>query len=148
MIKSEKALTLFDQGFNCSQSVFSVFCEDFGLKENDCLKISCAFGGGMGRRQLTCGAVTGALMVIGMKFGKAKGDDNARKINTYEKTNEFLEAFTRLNGTINCRELLQGLDMNDPEDSKKIESLGLFKTSCKKYIRDAVETTQKLISTD
>lgn len=146
MKKAEAALTLFDQGFNCSQSVFSVFCEDFGLNENDCLRISCAFGGGMGRQQLTCGAVTGALMVLGLKFGKAKEDDNARKIDTYEKTNEFLREFANQNGTINCRELLQGLNMNDPEDGKKIESLGLFKTSCRKYIRDAVEITQKLIN--
>ena len=54
MTKSEKAVTLFSQGFNCSQSVLTAFCSEFNISENECLKIACAFGGGMGRRQLTC----------------------------------------------------------------------------------------------
>ena len=65
MTKSEKAVALFAKGYNCSQSVLTSFGQEFGLSEDDCLKISCAFGGGMGRRQLTCGAVTGALIVGG-----------------------------------------------------------------------------------
>lgn len=146
MTKSEKAIALFDQGFNCSQSVLTVFSEEFNLSEDDCLKISCAFGGGMGRQQLTCGAVTGALMVLGLQFGRAKGDDVSRKITSYEKATEFFEAFKQQNVSTNCRDLLQGLNMNDPEELKKIESLGLFKTSCTKYVKDAVDIAEKMIS--
>jgi len=145
MTKSEKAIALFDQGFNCSQSVLTAFSEEFSLSEDDCLKISCAFGGGMGRQQLTCGAVTGALMVLGLHFGRAKGDDISRKITTYEKAVEFFESFKDLNGAADCKELLQGLDMHNPADLKKIESLGLFKTSCYKYAKDAVEISDKMI---
>lgn len=64
MERQVKALKYFRNKFNCSQSVFTVFGTDHGLSENDCLKTSCAFGAGMGRQQLTCGAVTGALIGI------------------------------------------------------------------------------------
>lgn len=102
----------------------------------------------MGRQQLTCGAVTGALMVLGLHFGRAKGDDVSRKITSYEKATEFFEAFKQRNGAANCRDLLQGLNMHDPEDMRKIESLNLFKTSCYKYAKDAVDIAEKMIQQD
>ncbi len=148
MTKSEKALIFFSKGFNCSQSVFTVFGEEFGLKEEDCLKIACPFGGGMGRQQLTCGAVTGALMVLGLKFGMTKSDDNAPKILTYSKTNDFFTEFKKRNGSICCRELLQGLDMNDPEDLKLIKERNLFRINCDKYVIDSVELVVHLINTE
>jgi C_GCAxxG_C_C family probable redox protein len=148
MTKSEKAIALFDQGFNCSQSVLTAFSEDYNISEDDCLKISCAFGGGMGRQQLTCGVVTGALMVLGLHFGRAKGDDISLKVTTYEKAVEFFEAFKGRNGATDCKELLLGLDMSNPADLKRIESLGLFKTSCYKYAKDAVDIAEKMIQQD
>jgi C_GCAxxG_C_C family probable redox protein len=144
MDKTENALTYFRNKFNCSQSVFTVFGTDSGLPENDCLKISCAFGGGMGRLQKTCGAVTGALMVLGLKFGKGIDDPEEKKAFTYLKTREFIDEFTRLNGSVNCRELLNGLDMNDPADKKKIAELNLFTVNCEKYVGDAVRIVEKL----
>ena len=74
MKKSEKAVEYFRNKFNCSQSVLTVFSNEYGLSENDCLKMACAFGGGMGRQQQTCGAVTGALMALGLKYGKGIND--------------------------------------------------------------------------
>lgn len=139
-------MSLFSQGFSCSQAVLAAFSEDFDLSEDDCLKISCAFGGGMGRRQLTCGAVSGALMVLGMKYGRAKGDDITKKVNTYKKTNEFFDAFKKQNGSLNCRDLLQGLDMNNAADLKKIEELNLFQTTCYKCVQDAVEIAEQVIA--
>ena len=80
MKKSEKAVEYFRNKFNCSQSVFTVFSPDYSFSENDSLKVSCAFGGGMGRQQLTCGAVTGALMAIGLKYGKGINDAEEMKL--------------------------------------------------------------------
>lgn len=114
------------------------------MSEDDCLKVATAFGGGMARRQMTCGAVTGALMALGLKFGRAMNDPISKKTETYNKTNEFMEEFTKRNGSVNCRELLQGLDMNNPEDQKVIEVQELFKTLCGKYVRDAVELAQEI----
>jgi len=146
MKRSEKALSYFNNSFNCAQSVITSFSPELGLSEDDCLKVSCAFGAGMGKQQHTCGAVSGALMVIGLKFGKALNDSESKKENTYEKTAEFLKAFESKNGSIHCKTLLQGLNMNIEDDLIKIHELGLFETSCEKYVKDAVEITETLIS--
>jgi len=145
MNKSEKAVEYFRNKFNCSQSVFTVFGTEQGLPEDVCLKISCAFGGGMGRQQLSCGAVTGALMVLGLRYGKAKNDPEEKKQFTYSKTREFFEEFIKLNGSVNCRELLNGLDMNDPVDHNKIMEQKLFDIKCEKYVSDAVTITEKIV---
>lgn len=145
MKSSESALQYFNSGFNCAQSVLTPFGAQFGISEDHCLKMACAFGAGMGRQQLTCGAVTGALMVIGLHFGKGKMDDNAKKIHTYEKTVEFIKAFTEKHGTVNCLELLDGLHMADPEDSKEIDARELYNVRCTRYVADAAELAGKMI---
>lgn len=145
MEKSEKALTYFDNSFNCSQSVFTIFATDMGLTEDDALKIACAFGGGMGRQQHTCGAVTGALMALGLKFGKGFHDEDENKYDTYAKTLSFFEEFTKRNGSIECRQLLDGLDMNDENDKNIIQEQNLFNMKCRKYVKDAIEITQTII---
>ncbi|MFP4023780.1 MAG: C-GCAxxG-C-C family protein [Thiohalospira sp.] len=148
MKKSKKALSYFNNSFNCAQSVFTTFGPELGLAEDDCLKIACAFGAGMGKQQHVCGAVSGALMVLGAKFGKALNDPESKKEITYSAAEEFLDRFKAKNGSIICKKLLRGLNMNDPEELKKINELKLFKTSCEKYIQDAVEIAEKLISTE
>lgn len=143
MNKQEEALKYFNNKFNCSQAVLTCFKNEIGISEDDCLKIACAFGGGMGRKQYTCGAVTGALMVLGMKYGKALQDDESKKNNTYLKTREFLHEFERLNGSSKCKVLLQNLDMNNEEDLNKINELNLFKINCEKYITDVINIIEK-----
>ncbi|HPC99365.1 MAG TPA: C-GCAxxG-C-C family protein [Bacteroidales bacterium] len=145
MTKVDKAKEYFRDKFNCSQAVFTVFGTDFGLSENDCLKIGCAFGAGMGRQQFTCGAVTGALMAIGLRYGKALGDSENKKQETYLKTREFFAEFNKIYGSTICRELLNGLDINDHEDYKKITDQGLFEILCEKYVGDAVRIVEKII---
>lgn len=143
MNRSDKAIAYFRNKFNCSQSVFTVFGTEHGLSENDCLKIGCAFGAGMGRQQLTCGAVTGALLALGLKYGKAMGDPDEKKQETYEKTRELFAEFIRRNGTTSCRDLLRGLDINDPDDHQEIIDRGLFETLCEKYVNDSVDIVEK-----
>jgi C_GCAxxG_C_C family probable redox protein len=143
--QSKQAADYFSNSFNCAQSVFTPFGTTAGIPEDQCLKISCAFGGGMGRQQLTCGAVTGAMMALGIHFGKAMGDDEAKKKETYAKTLVLFRSFIAKHGTVNCRELMNGLDMNDPEDKKKIEELNLHKNLCTGYVTDAVMITEEII---
>lgn len=146
MKKADNAIEYFRNKFNCSQAVFTVFGTEYRLTENECLKAACAFGGGMGRQQLTCGAVTGAMMVLGLEYGKGLNDSEEKKQFTYLKTRELFAEFIKLNGSVNCRELLNGLDLNDPEDHKKIMEQKLFDTNCEKYIADSViivENTMK-----
>lgn len=144
MSKQDKALKYFRNKFNCSQSVLTVFGKDFGISKKDCLKIACAFGGGMGRQQHTCGAVTGALMVLGLKYGKTLYDPEEKKEFTYAKTREFFKEFEKLNGSTLCKDLLNGLDMNDPEDHKKIMEQKLFDIQCEKYVADAVKIIERI----
>jgi C_GCAxxG_C_C family probable redox protein len=146
MTSSEKALEYFRNKFNCSQSVFTAIGTGNGLSEDACLKTACAFGAGMGRQQLTCGAVTGALMAIGLKYGKALGDPDEKKLETYEMTRRFFDEFVRLHGTTCCRELLRNLDINDPEDHRMIVEQGLFETLCEKYVTDSVRITEEMTS--
>lgn len=145
MKKKDNAVKYFRNHFNCAQSVFTVFGTAEGLTEDQCLKVSCGFGGGMGRKQLTCGAVTGAIMAIGMKYGKAMGDPEEKKSETYARTRELISEFKKLHKTIECRELLKGLDMNDPDDYKRIQELRFFERLCEKYVADAVNITDKVM---
>jgi len=142
MTKEEKALWYFRNKFNCSQSVLTVFGTESGIQEDNCLKIACAFGGGMGRQQLTCGAVTGALMALGLKYGKALNDPEEKKQLTYSMTTDFCREFEKLHGSLNCRELLNGLDMNDPVDHQKIVGQKLFEIQCESYVTDAVRIVE------
>jgi len=144
MNKEDKAILYFRNKFNCSQSVFTVFGTEYGLSENDCLKLGCSFGAGMGRQQLTCGAVTGALMALGLKYGKAVGDSEDKKLETYARTKEFFAEFSRIHSSTSCRILLDGLDINDEEDYQKILNRDLFSTNCEKYVRDAVRIIENM----
>ncbi len=99
----------------------------------------------MGRQQLVCGAVTGALMAIGAMRGKALHDPEAKKQETYTLTREFCEAFIKKHGSLNCRDLLMGLNMRDPEENRKIKEQGLTETHCTRYVADAVEITEELL---
>jgi C_GCAxxG_C_C family probable redox protein len=109
--------------------VLSSFGEEFGLDRECALRVAGAFGGGMARMGDTCGAVTGALMVIGLKYGKAKaGDDGARE-RTYELAREFVTRFRSRHGSICCRELL-GYDLSNPEERAAAHQKGLFDTLC------------------
>jgi C_GCAxxG_C_C family probable redox protein len=145
MTKKDQAISYFKNQFNCSQSVFTTFAPEFGISADESLKIACGFGGGMGRQQLTCGAVTGALMALGLKYGKGLHDDESKKNETYAKCAEFMKEFIKENGSVNCRELLGGLDMRNPDDYKIIEEESLFATHCTKYVKDAVEIVEKLM---
>jgi len=146
MSRSEKALDYFDNKFNCAQSVLSAFAEDLGLNEDELLRVACAFGGGMGRQQFTCGALTGAAMVLGLKFGKGKNDCDEKKQLTYDKTVDLFKEFEKLNGATNCFTLLNELSMNDDNDHNSIVEQGLFETKCRKFVADAVELTERIIN--
>jgi C_GCAxxG_C_C family probable redox protein len=146
MDRSEKALSYFANKFNCSQSVLAAFADELGLTEDESLRVACAFGGGIGRQQLTCGAVTGAAMALGLKFGKGKNDEDEKKQKTYDKTTHLFEEFSKLNGSTNCRKLLNNLDMRDEKELILINEQDLFHTKCRKYVADAVLLTEQIIS--
>lgn len=106
--KARKAKEYFMQGYNCSQSVVAAWCGEIGLDIETALKISSCFGGGMGRMREVCGAFSGALMVLGMKYGNIVGGDAKAKGENYAMVQRYAERFKEENGfdSIICRELL------------------------------------------
>src|SRR3990172_6740256 len=91
---------------NCAQSVINAFCGDLGLEKSLALKLSLGFGGGMGHTGQTCGAVTAAYMVLGLRqsFNADNPKENRDKV--YALVQEFNKRFINVNGSVNCSRLL------------------------------------------
>lgn len=147
MSKAENAVKIFSNSFNCSQAVFAAYSEQLGLDQETALKIACPFGAGMGRMAETCGAVTGAYMLIGLKYGKYKPEDNEAKEKSYVLLKEFNEKFKELHGSILCKELLN-YDMKNPEDLRQIKEKGLWDTYCPVFVRDSAGIIEELLELD
>ena len=146
MSEKERAVELFKEGYNCSQSVFVAFCHRFGLDEETAKKISAGLGGGLGRMREVCGAVSGAAMVIGSICAGVDGKDNNSKQKNYELVREFADRFKEKNGSIICRELL-GLDvkMEKSAEPEKRTAEYYKKRPCVELVSDAAEILEQLI---
>jgi C_GCAxxG_C_C family probable redox protein len=140
--KSEIAVQLFANGFNCSQSVLAVFCEKYGLSGELALKAACGFGGGMRCGEI-CGAVTGAVMVIGLKYGQYLAEDKESKKTCYSETVKFTNLFKETNGSIICHDLL-GCDISTKEGMEEAQGKGLFTTTCVDMVVSAVNILESL----
>jgi C_GCAxxG_C_C family probable redox protein len=145
--KTELAKQYHDRGYGCGQSVLASFAKDYGLSEETALRISTGFGSGMGRLCEVCGALTGAFMVLGLKYGKVVSDGSRYGTDTeitYRLVAELAEKFKQKNGSIYCRDLI-GYDLSSPVERAKVLELGLFKTKCVKAILDAVELLEEIL---
>jgi C_GCAxxG_C_C family probable redox protein len=137
MTKTEQAISLFKEGFSCSQAVLAAYAEGLGLPRETALRISQPFGGGIAKSGDWCGAVTGAFLVIGLKYGRVRADDAAAKDHTYALVQEFVKRFKAKHGSARCNDLL-GCDIGSPEGQKTIEQHQLHELRCEPLIRDAV----------
>lgn len=144
MTKKEKAVQTFKDGFACSQAVLSAYAGDFNLEKDIALKLSDSFGGGMGRMGLTCGAVTGAFMVIGLKHGRTVAADSESKQNTVECTRKYSELFKEKYGSLDCNTLL-GCDISTLNGHAEANEKGLFTTLCPKLVEDSIEILEKVL---
>lgn len=113
-VYAQKAMKLFKEGYNCSQSVVLAFADLYDMDESTALKISSSFGGGMGRLREVCGTVSGMFMVAGLLYGYDSPADYKGKTAHYERIQALAHAFEGQNGSIICRELL---GLNRKEDS-------------------------------
>jgi C_GCAxxG_C_C family probable redox protein len=134
--KPELAEATFKQGFNCAQSVLFTYAGELGLPEEAALKIATGFGAGMGRTQEVCGAVSGALMVIGMLYGRGKNDGREKTPDTYLKVQQFIDAFNKVHGTIICRDLLPGCRLITEQGQAMFREQGLI-DKCYGFVRTA-----------
>lgn len=141
--KSEHAVERFRAGLNCAQAVLEAFADDLGIDPDTAQRIACGFGGGIGRTGGVCGAVTGAVMVIGLASCGADPRSLATKNQVHDLVRSFLQEFEDEHGATSCRDLL-GCDMGTDEGRAQALSLGLLETRCPLYVEDAVEILETM----
>ena len=143
MNHTEKAKSYFEQKFHCSQAVLAAFADELGLTEEQALKLGGCFGGGMCKGEV-CGACTGALMALGLKFGQSNIEDVVSRKKTNDITVEFLDMFKQENGSYICKELL-GCDLATDEGKQYAIENRLFTEFCPKMVKSATIIAEKLL---
>ncbi|MCQ2241110.1 C-GCAxxG-C-C family protein [Treponema sp.] len=143
MTHAEKAVKYFSSNFNCSQGVFTAFATEHGMDEKTALRLATCFGGGARNGEM-CGAVSGALMVLGLLYGHCDSNDLECKRKAYGISKDFMKRFKEKNGSVVCRELL-GYDLSKDENMKVIQEKNLFRTFCPEMVRSAAEILDEMI---
>ena len=142
--KAKKAEELFLSGYNCAQSVFCAFCEDFGIDFEVGLKMTSSMGGGMGRLREVCGAVSSMFLLVGLKRGYIENNNDEIKANHYKLIQDLADEFKNEFGSILCRDLL-GEDRGSYVPDKRTEEY--YKTRpCAEFIKYAAKLTEKIIN--
>ena len=142
---ADAAEAMFQEGFNCAQSVLTCCGGPRGLPRGLALRLGAPLGGGMGCLGETCGAVTGAFLVIGLRPAKADPKDVSFRRGSDGLVRRFTAAFKRRHKTISCRELL-GFDVSTPQGIEQARAAGVFKTLCPPLVRSAAEIVEELLS--
>lgn len=141
---AETAEKRFLEGFSCAQAVFSAFAEAEGMQVETALGISSSFGAGMARMGDTCGALTGGMMVLGLKFGRIDARDTDAKEKNYRLVREFVERFNEKSGNSICRELL-GFDPDSEEAARRFKDEPELERRCAGFVREASEILEEII---
>ena len=139
MTREEKAVRYYENGYLCSQSVLAAYAEEYGLTEEQALKLGTCLGTGM-RKGEVCGACTGALMVLGLAH-----DDPKNRKTANENSERFLNSFRETNGSYLCNDLL-GCDVRMPEGIQYARDHHLFTEFCPKMVANAVEILEEILS--
>ncbi len=143
-MKEREAAEAMDASYNCAQSVLLPYLKNFNIPEGDGIKIASVFGAGMGRMQETCGAVTGAFIVLGLEYGFTNPKDQTQRDQLLEKTKEFVLKFKNEFGTISCRELLM-CNFNTEEGMKKHKDENQRELICKKCVKYSAKTLEEML---
>ncbi len=145
MQRKEKAVELFRQGFNCSQAVFTAYRQADVLDEKSALKLSTILGAGVaGTGDELCGAVSGALLAISMKFGRSDIQSIEAKKQTYELGKRFMADFKLSMGSCTCESIL-GLNLGIPGNMQKAQDMKLFETRCVDAVKAASDNLEKIL---
>lgn len=140
----ELAKKYFEQKYHCSQAVLAAFADKLGLTEEQALKLGGCFGAGMCKGEV-CGACTGALMALGLKYGQSNIDDMESRKKTNDVTVEFLNMFKKENGSYICKELL-GCDLATDEGKNHAIENRLFIDFCPKMVESATIIAEQLLN--
>ena len=144
MSKVEQAVSYFDQDFPCSQSILATYGPDFGLDRDIALRLADGFHGGMVGMGNICGAVIGAIMMIGLKYGRTEATDIEAKMKTIEATRAFIKQFESRNDSIICKDII-GCEIDTPEKAAAARDKGIFNMVCRYVVKDAAEILEGLL---
>lgn len=143
--RTKKAIEAYKSGFNCAQSMISAYSDFFDIDRRTALALSCGFGGGMGKLQGTCGAVTGSFMVLGAYSYNEDIDIQLSKDRSVELVREFSKRFKAIHSTTNCKDII-GCDISTDRGMQYAKDNLLFETICEKCIKDSVVIIEDLIN--
>lgn len=129
----ERALSYFDEGYACAQSVLLTFARQYKIDDETAKLISSTFGGGMGRLRQKCGALTSGFMVLGLAFGNTKPDDMNTKLEAYKKVRTLNQSFKNIYGTTSC-----GVIIKKYATAAEIAERKHHNLICRKVISDSV----------
>ena len=143
----ELAIEHFAKGFNCAEAVLLGMTQAFGLEASCVPRIATAFGAGIARRGEACGALAGAAMALGLRFGREDPADRLTKDALYAKMDSVMRAFEKEFGSVRCIDLT-GVDMSTPEGWQKAIDMELHIDFCPKFVAFAAEQAARLITDD
>jgi C_GCAxxG_C_C family probable redox protein len=139
-----EAVAAFGRGSSCSMAILSAYGPDFGLDAGVAARIASPFGAGVAKTGEICGAVSGALMVIGLTQGPEDIRDAASREKVYALAGRFIDEFAARNGSVNCTELI-GYDLSRPEEFALAREKKVFATRCSRLVRDAGEILERIL---
>lgn len=142
---TEKAVQYFADGYLCSQSVLLAYAEELGIDPRIATRIAAPFGAGIAYTGSTCGAVTGALMAIGLRYGHDVSEGEPPNKDMFERLEAFMSAFEKQHGSVVCRVLL-GQDVSTEHGLAAAREEGLFETRCPRYVGDAARLVGEILA--
>lgn len=143
MTKTDLAIIKMSEGYNCAQSIVAAFAREVGLDVSSAIKMAGVFGGGLAHHGHVCGAVAGALMIIGMKYNGPNPEYASREPGFAIGT-DFIQEFESRHQTIDCRDLI-GCDLSTPEGLKRFQDSGILQTICPRWVKEAAEILETLL---
>ena len=129
---------------HCSQVVIGAWAEELDLDEETAIRVMAPFGGGAFDGEM-CGAVSGALAVIGARYGHCELGDMEGNMRMIAKVTEFKQKFKERNGTLVCRELLKDFDLSKEGDLERAMESGVFFEKCPGFIGSALEILDEIM---
>lgn len=134
--RKQKAVELFNQGYNCAQAIFTAYGDVVGIDKETGMKLTSGFGGGISRLGETCGAINSAVMIIGLKYGNIDARDVEQKKEATNRIRELIKKFKENHKSIYCRDLLT----EDNEITYKMHS-----SKCSNIVEEICELLNQYI---
>ncbi|HOO80005.1 MAG TPA: C-GCAxxG-C-C family protein [Lachnospiraceae bacterium] len=141
----DDAVQMFEEGYNCCQSVFTTYADLFGVPRELALKISSPMGAGIGRMREVCGTVCAMSMLAGLKMGNTDPLNQQGKTAIYEKVQEMANCFKESQGTIICRERLKGIALEKGVAPELRTAQYYQRRPCSKIVANAAAIVEEML---